>query len=367
MKKVKILAMVAFVAAGLFTTSCSNNDEFAGLSISTNAKAINELRAHSNVPATFVFAGQTKTGTDVIFETETAGGVMTVTADGYFPQTAEIQFTDVNAFANVDIKLVKESSINKSQDEMKGSSITNDSENQSVMGLQSVLSVSNDVNISGNTKDPFSLVVFEPTKKIVDVSKQKVGDVVSVPIVGVRCEPDGAQFDKPVSLSLNLGGCENLDLSCPTAFEGTSVTATAKGVTAQVGHFSYAFIAANAQLIEREDRSVTTKTRVKVKAGKNVFNYNEISGYEADYEDNSAEDKFLQGIYLHRAKTVSRTTEFEASADGYADIETTQYIFDVTYKSKRAYVFATIYGRQEKTATVDGQTIPLYHKGGSSD
>lgn len=366
MKNVKFLAMLAFVAAGLFTTtSCSDNEEFSGMSITANAKMFYELRANSDVPATFTYGGETKTGKEVVFETQVKQGTMTVTADGYLPQEAEINFSEVTTVNNVDIKMVKESTINVAQSQAKGNVISNDSENQGVIGLQSLLSVSDDVSITGNTSDPFSLVVFEPTKKLVDVSNQKEGEVVTVPLVGVRCEPDGAQFDKPVSVSLNLEDAADFDLTCPTAFEGTSVKANAKGVTAQVGHFSNVFIAANATRIKVVDKSTTTSTRLKVKAGENVYKYNEYTGYKATYKANSVEDRFLKSQYGSYA-SLSRQTKFNASAAGYATIETTQYMYDVTWRSGKVTIRATVYGSLLATATVNGQKTTLFHSGGSN-
>ena len=364
MKKINVLAALAFVAAGLFTTSCSDNGEFAGMNITAEGEDVFALVAHSDVPASFTYGGQTLVGTDVTFETQVEDGVLTVTADGYLPQTANVSFSETKTLNKIDVTLVKESTINVEQSEAKGNTVSNDSENQSVMGLQGILSVAKDVNISGNTKDPFSAVIFEPAPQFADVMKQKEGDVVNVPLIAVRCEPDGAQFDKPISVFVDMNDTEGFDLSCPTAFQGTQVVADARGITAQVGHFSNVFVAANAQLVKTVNKSTTSKVRLKVKAGENVYKYNEYTGYKATYKTGSVEDRFLKSQYGAYA-SVSRETTFNASSDGYAEIETTQYIYDVTWRSGRVTVRATVYGRFYADATVDGKTVRL-HTGGSN-
>ena len=158
--------------------------------------------------------------------------------------------------------------------------------------------------------------------------------------------------------------CEGLDLACPTAFAGTSVVATDKGVTAQVGHFSNVFVAANATLVSTVNKSTTSKTTLNVKAGKNVYKYNEYSGYKATYSTNSIEDRFLKQQY-GAYTTIAREATFEASSAGTVTIETTQYMYDVTWRSGRVAVRATVYGKLV-AYVVSGSKRTQIHTGGSN-
>lgn len=368
MKKVKFLAMLAFVATGLFTTtSCSSDDDNDN---PQGGDVVNVydyvLVVKSNVAATVAFNGQTQTGTEVTFATSensnSYSGTLSVTATGYLPYNADVDFSENNTVKIVNVTMVKESTNTVAQAEAKGNTVTNDAANQTAMGTSAQIEVPEDVNISGNTVDPFSVTVLSPEADIVGADELEKGEEVSADVMELLCKPNGAQFDKDLTLSIALAdgsGCEF------TSDEADQVYWQNGRLYAKAKHFSNVSASMVAQVVSVTESSVTRDISQQAKAGANKFTYAHQTGFTSTVTANGAKYLFLKNK-LGAAGSVNREATFSIDKNGYVVIRLVQKVYDFTFKSGTATFTARAYGDID-AAIVETSTEPInIHSGGSN-
>lgn len=367
MKKIKFLAMMAFVAAGLFTTtSCSdddNNNPEGGVIVNTYDYV---LVVKSNVSSTFTFNGKSQTGTEATFATSenanSYSGELTVTATGYLPYTAEVDFSENNTVKIVNVKMVKKSTTEVEQADAKGTTISNDAANQATMGTVAQMEVPTDVNISGNTTDPFSVTVLEPEADVVGADDLDKGQAVSASVMNLLCEPDGAQFDKDLTMSIALAdgsGCAF------TSAQASSVYWQNGRLYAKVKHFSTVEAAMDAEVVNIVESTVSREFSQRATAGENTFTYAHQTGFTSNVVTNGAKYVFLENMF-GAPGVVNREASFSINKSGYVVIRLVQKVYDYTFKSGTTTFAARVYGDID-AAIVRTSTEPIViHSGGSN-
>jgi hypothetical protein len=209
MKNFKFLIPVAAFCAVSVLTSCS--DESSSVAKKTVDVAANyELTLTSNVDAQFVVEGQAmQTGTTATFTDITDKSVkVTVTAtDASYAiptnsQTMTVNFSDKNASNVVDFTFAKVSANQVAQNDAKGNIVTNDAENASAFSTVSIM-VPENVAITGNTTDPFSVTAYEPTEEVSEVvnGSETTADVA---LMAMQCTPHNGQFSPALTMKVYL-------------------------------------------------------------------------------------------------------------------------------------------------------------------
>lgn len=210
MKRMKFLTCAAALfAAGVAFTSCTNSDapaknvEVSGITV----ESARVISAEANVDATFKVGIQSKTvkaGETATFEVTGNKATLTATAagTGYLEptQTATLSFDDEVNTATIAFTFVKKSTNEVAQAvAIGGDPVTNDAEN-AVTVVPASITVPEGVNITGTTGD-FSITASLPATSVKGTDQES--DNVSA--VKLTCEPAGAEFSKPVTLTAYIG------------------------------------------------------------------------------------------------------------------------------------------------------------------
>lgn len=365
MKKISSLfAVLSLAAVGLFTTSCSDNDNPVPVPKVVDDVTVDQtfvLQASSNVSATFTFNGVSKTGKEVEFETNRTTGTLTIKANGYVDETHEVEFSTDNTLAKISTVMVKPASITVPQAQAKGSSVSNDAENTQATGVSGTVSVPSDVNISGNTTDPFSMVVYKPAADIVaDVT---VNQVIDNTVSGVLCEPDGAMFNKPVTVTVTIPDAEGCEFAGP---EGAASVSGNK-ISVEVSHFSRVPINMVAKVLRIVSGSVKNSRTIRIVKGINRFNFTQRTGFVAldAIISGGAKANYLESNHGANGSVV-RDAQFEVDADGSAVIEEVQEYEDITYQSGNQTFTARVYRNVDASVVSTSVDPSAVHSGGSN-
>jgi len=382
MKKRTFLAsMLAAVSASLMTGCYSNDDnEQTAPQASIVESSTNVLLVSSNVEATFTFDGQTQKGTEAEFTTNKVSGTVTVTANGCISQEAEVRFSDDRA-ALLEFTMVAASANQLSQSEARGKTVENDDTNQKAIGVTAAIEVPSTIGISENTTSPFSVTAYQPAGALADENTGSSQQMTS-PVMVLDCTPDGAVFDTPVKVSLEIDDAEGCEFVCPTSAEGTKVTVKGNKLTAEVKHFSEAKFNMVATLTPKGQATPYTRTRaassdieesdenpiVPLTAGTQTVDVLQSTGYESNVKENGAKDNFLKSTFGDTGY-MAKETEIVSNSNGYARVSVTQQAqaYDIT--SGSANFTATAYEKAEMKVEKTASASPtvVQHSGGSSD
>ena len=233
MNKFNFMFGAIALVAGMAFSSCASDDETAVVK-EVKAQAAKQLTVSSNVEATFTFNGETKTGTSAIFNTEANSGKLTVTAQGYITQESEINFGE-SSTASVSFELAKLAVNEVNQADAKGNTVYSAANSWgAVAGIQ----VPADVEISGTTQ-PFAVATYEPTA-VIDANALAVDQTVNGAVLTLDCQPSGAVFSKPVTLSAAIpeGISTNFEFVAQNGDDVVPARVENNMLTADVNHFS---------------------------------------------------------------------------------------------------------------------------------
>lgn len=363
MKKISsLVAVLALAAVGLFTTSCSDNDNPVPTPKVVEDVTVDQtfvLQVTSNVTAKFTFDGKIQKGKDVTFETNKLTGVLTIEADGYVTEYHEVTFSDENTFNKIATTMVKPSSVEVAQAIVKGTTVKNDPLNKLAIGVDAAVSVPVDVNITGNTTDPFSVVVYKPKTDI--IPEVYTNQVVSNSISGLLCEPDGAIFDKPLTVTVTIPDAEGCE------FEGEEGPAIVDGdnVSVKVSHFSRVPLFMKARVLSVVPGTEVYTIPLRISKGINKFKYAMKTGFDSKVPV-GAKRYFLEST--HGAfGSVNREAKFEVDNDGSATIQVIQHYTDITYQSgTQIFTARTYLGVSASVVSTSADTTPAIHSGGSN-
>ena len=353
MKKIAFLVCAATML--LTMTSChKSSDPVPNLSpvVVDNARTLFII---SNVPADITYAGVTVKNTSfATFRDAAAKGNLTITpiSDEYLGQEEQpVDFNDRRYLA-INVKLVKKPSLFVSQDDaVNGTVVTNDVPNQYATGVKAAISLSDGTSITGNTTDPFSVVLYVPAKTIVPTLEN--GSQLWVDVLDAICTPDGAKFSKPVNMTLTIPNSSGYNMRMhDSKNEAETVAMTYNGDdTWSVGlnHFSeYDFrMPIEVKAITRGEEYFSGTADIK--AGSNVIPFKVKTGAvvtsASDYiELVTTVIESIAGAYME----FTNEATFTSDAPGIANYRVTQYYADLIGSiegiqlSARFYYDATI-------------------------
>lgn len=345
MKKFSFMfATAAIVAGGMLTVSCSDSDNEAVKEVVVKKVELDDVKTiqlTSNVDTKFTIGNVSKTGKVVEFEVNGNTATIKAEVEGYVPQEATIDFSKNQNAAAIVFDMVKKSTNLVPQEDAKGHSVASDAANQKATGVVSAIEVPADVVITGNTTDPFAITTFVPAPEVIDLDGVKKNVEVKVPVLGFECDPDGALFDKPVTLSAVIPGIEGFDISVPGAKnlvrEGDKISFT-------VDHFSSHMVEINAiaEGIIRGNRQLVNVT-VETKGGLMNLPFNMYSGFTLEGADISG----LWNLYGTAAfgsplRTVGSSIDMEVDGVGTLNVVIEQDVEKIALRSGTHAITMTV-------------------------
>ena len=367
----KITFLLCAVAMLVSTTSChrSSSDDSPHVS----PVVIDETRTlfvTVNTASSITYEGKTFSNvTQATFNQVAAQGKLKITpvSDEYYEQDEmAVDFYD-KLDLTINVQLVKKPTILVSQDDAKsGTEIPNDPENQDATGTVATISVPSTTIITGNTTAPFTITTFVPAETVLESTG--VGDEVEANVLVIRCDPDGASFSEPVSVTLGIENSSGFDIACVNEEGSEELPMTDLGNDkwqVAIPHFSDWYNILKAIVIESDMGEEVYTGSSAIVAGQNIIPYKVKSGaiettlLKCVLVTNFIQKKF--GSYFESAKEA----QFTSDADGTASWRVTQPYQDVTLRSNIMVFKARVYGEPvfEITAT-SGQGG---HSGGSGN
>ena len=373
MKKFKFLsAMAALLVAGAMVSCTSSDDPVIKPIISglTTGEITYKVTVTSNVETKFTFNGETKTGKTAEFEVNASNykAALTAKAEPVDPayslgeKNAKVAFSTEKQTALVEFNFVKPSTEKKSQAEMTaGGTVANDAENQKAAGVDVAVSVPEGTVITGNTTDPFSVTAYqEPASQ--ETAEIKKNQAVSADIYTFDCKPDGAVFDKELTLKANLGK-EAAGLM--VAVNGVNYIVDNDGfVEFKAKHFSTYTITILGKIVTfTEGKKQISSKSIDLTAGENEFTYEMNQGMVTS--ETGVALQFLTSIFGNiQEKVVEMTGSFNSTAAGTATLTIEQEYLDVTVQSNTKTFSARVWGEAVATVTpADGPS----HSGGAAE
>ena len=355
-------ASVAIAVLGVLCVSCFHENPKAPTA--TNGvipEGSYTLKLASDIEATFTLGGQSQTGKVVTFKTSSKTVTVTVSAPGYIDQTVNVTFSDDQKVTSVLAKLVKPSTTKVAQAAAKGTTVSNDATNQSEVVPVSI-TVPAAVTITGNTTDPFSVTAVPAAPEVFDpeVVASNVGSVINQTALTLVCEPDGAVFDTPVTLSATIPGSAGLAFNVLGA---TNVNVSAANVVSfDVTHFSEWWID-----LQVTPTSVTEgseqihSSSLLVSSGQHSVSFQKNIGYQTSATNNLIVD-FLDNTFGKYEKATSEV-DFSVDGSGSATVIVRQAYKDFTFTCGTQTFTVRVWG--ECTPTITTTIDTSSHSGGA--
>lgn len=378
MKKISFLTLMAVCfAAGLLTTSCKDSDDSA-----SDAKVVSvavdkySVFAASNLDATFSIdvAGvdAQKNVKEAAF-TDLTASTITLTAkytgadvaDYVNPiQTAVIKFSKKTTSASILFTFVKKSKTTKTQveAETKGVTLTNDDQ---TVGT-ATMTVDAGTTVTNGTSGDYAITVYKEDVTVVTAEDMAVGKDLSSNIYTVNCQPDGAEFSQPVSLTLDYGKVlTGKTVSLINGPEEVTATVDAKGLaTFQVNHFSDWVAILKASIVSKETSLETIATlEVNAVAGKNSFEYKKNVGVEHTLTGFLA--SYVYDLLGELKTEVMETSSFEASGSGTAKVTVSQSKTTYAFDYQGLKFTATRWDNVDFSVEMNGSSKTSGHSGGA--
>ena len=363
MKKfIFFLAAAVVTTLGLSVSSCSSSDDDNPNVSPVVAETSNVLTVTTNVNATITFDGQTQANTrTATFKTTKSSASLTVSASNYLEQKADVKFAADNKTQAISITLVKESTNKVSQAEAKGNTVTNDAANKSAVAEASI-TVPSDVNITGSNAD-FSATAYIPAPEVV-AEKLKENVVEKGAVLGVACEPDGAVFDKPVTVSFKVADAEGCEFE--TA-DGGKVENNNGVLSTEVMHFSNVVFRMIVTVVSATEGSDVTNANINITNGSNTYEYYQPAGFTSSVVANGLKALFLRSMFGANNLRVRRVVNFTSNAAGSAVLSIVQKYIDYTFRSGTQTFTARVYrGAEFEVTSTSNETVTPSHSGGSN-
>lgn len=362
----KNVAFGVLVAASL--TAChteSDNTVVVPDVVRTSAKM---LVLHANTSATFTYGGQTKTGTDVTFNPTANAGTVNITATGKNALALDFDFNG-GEYLEYDVVLVTPApAVAANVAEATGANPVKNGD----INAQENGGVTAEFSVAGNTNNgttgPYSITVFTPASTQTDVEDIEKSDVVEEPVLSLDCRPDGAVFENPINVTMNVPGSAGYNVGCYDE-NGDEIPSSHVGdqVQFELSHFSFYDLilkATAANIKENVQEYVYTGD-----AAKGSIDYTLKYGFENN-DNSSLIKKFLNKLYGTAVKDNSKSVTFK-KVDGTAKLIVSQEVKDYEYTSGDKTFTVRVYGKineklEIEAATEVAPTIPT-HNGGSND
>lgn len=347
MKKLKFLLGILTIAAGTSLLSSCFSDPTFGDNPSVNVPAETEYTVTVNTNADKL----TYNGDEVVSPFHpTADGELVLSKDGYVSQAVKIALGEnKNIVINVTLIETPTSDYSVADAKASESDRTVDGNNGSTLVLPAGVSAGDGVADDANFGiGVYSVVAVadEPEEKEDKVENDEPHDV----LVAV-CEPSGAVFDQPVTISVSAQNADGLSFKCineedeAKGIEPTPVTVEQNKLSAQVGHFSNWTFSLMARVVDIQTTEETLfDGNILIHTGSNIFNYTARTGFSSDRQ--GIVETFLAGQFGSRLANVAKTGTLTATGEGSAHIQIVQDKKIITYKSgnNNTTFKATVYG-----------------------
>jgi hypothetical protein len=268
--------------------------------------------------------------------------------------------------------IAKKSTDTKTQDEVKNATadVTVSSDQTAGSEANAVMTIPQGVVISGNVNpnEAFSVTAYEPAPEIVSADQVKVGQPLASdqPVMILDCTPNGAQFDKPVKLTVNVG----------TALAGQTLTIENNGekvssvvkidgsVDFMVTHFSDwdLLFAPYVKNIEQGTKNLLSMSSFEIAKGTNTFSY--IKNVGCQFNASGLIMDFIKSKFGETYTTVDETGSFESDGPGTGTLKVDQSYTTYTLGYGTISFTATVWGNVVATAQPNGGDA---HSGGSGN
>ena len=353
------------------TTSCHRGSETTPNVSPVVLDKSRTLVVTTNTSANITYEGKTFSNTTrAVFEQTSAQGELkiTPTSDQYYDQKGmAVDFYDKLILA-IDVQLVKKPTILVSQEDAKnGQDVNNDLENQNTTGVLATISVPPTTIITGNTIDPFTITTFVPAETVLESTKKD--DEVEANVLVIRCDPDGASFSEPVSVTLDIDNSTGFDIECVTEDGTETLPMTDIGNDkwlVSIPHFSDWFNMLKAIVTETSEGTEVTIGTSPIVVGQNTIPYQvkagavETTSLRCILVTTFIKKKF--GAYFETTKDAT----FTSDARGTATWRVTQPYRDVTLTSNIRVFKARVYD-EPVFEIISVQPEQSGHSGGSAN
>ena len=381
MGKIKFLGLLAALfAVSISLTSCNRSDDPVGKDKVTDIKTPkSSVLATSNVSAKYsIDAAATSDfaadGKKAIFRDIESSSVKITAeytgadADKYVnaKQTATVNFSSKPYGVPIDFVFVEKSVPVAQAVAIGGAPVVNKDQAVTVASI----TVPEGTKVSGSTEG-FAITAYKtPANTLADIAK---GDKVKAGGYVLSCQPDGAKFDKPVTLKVFVGkGLAGLPLTLESGNESVEGKVDADGtVSFKVSHFSDWILKLPLKTLSEptsfSDLIPPIQT-INAVSGENKFSYTKKIGFDVDLVQGNAKAfqficDVLQSIYGDFNSSLTEEASFTVDGAGIANVSVFQNKSKV-YMSDLDDMFkfnVTYYDHVEYAISVSGTT----HSGGS--
>lgn len=316
---------------------------------------------------------------------------LTVTAaqSGYEDATPiDVKFDETNPVKEITVTLPKKSANQYAQTPGTVLNGTNDTENQTdnaINGQNTVVNLEIPANTGANgdgnvgVAGDYSIVVFQPAQGESEDIKADQSEPVEEDVLGIKCNPDGAQFgtENPAKVTVNLPGSSELDVKLVNS-ENRSETAVINwpnnndDIAANLTHFSsWLFVVtAKVQSVTYEEINLTTVNKAVTAGTRTNIEYTRKLGFEpaAGFNKTSLVGRYILGLFGVQGRDIKATYRFTPTASGRAELVVKQQVKNITFVStnsltKKSQSFTVrVYGAVVPSVTV----FPMTHSGGTN-
>ena len=374
-KNVLKIALFAFgLCSATALTSCHNGEDVDIVEVAQ--LEARTLQVHTNVAATVVVNGESKTTTAVLggtgFETSFANpaatGTITVSASGRQGKTVSYDFKD-GALLYYDLMLESAGvGVPQATAEAAPAGTVNNStgsDNATETGVDASIDFNGATNTNSSATGDYSITVFDPSTASTNAEDLAQGQTYDETPLAISCTPSGATFSNPIKVSLDIPGSADFAVKVVNGDEEATVNQTGDVVVADIPHFSVWNIVLSVTL-ESIDTQVNkiVDTTVDAKSGKYGFKFD--YGYSCDQASNSTLIKnLLKAMFGSKKKKVNKNITWTPT-EGSATVTVNQEVKTYTFVSGVKKFYVTTYGKITSSVVVNPAEETPTHGGGSN-
>lgn len=374
-KNVLKIALFAFgLCSATALTSCHNGEDVDIVEVAQ--LEARTLQVHTNVAATVVVNGESKTTTALIggtgfeasFANPAATGTITVSASGRQGKTVSYDFKD-GALLYYDLMLESAGvGVPQATAEAAPAGTVNNStgsDNATETGVDASIDFNGATNTNSSATGDYSITVFDPSTASTNAEDLAQGQTYLEAPLAISCTPSGATFSNPIKVSLDIPGSADFAVKVVNGDEEATVNQTGDVVVADIPHFSVWKIALNVTL-ESIDTQVNkiVDTTVDAKSGKYGFKFD--YGYSCDQASNSTLIKnLLKTLFGSKQKKVNKNITWTPT-EGSATVTVNQEVKTYKFVSGNKVFYVTTYGKITSSVVVNPAEETPTHGGGSN-
>ena len=374
-KNVLKIALFAFgLCSATALTSCHNGEDVDIVEVAQ--LEARTLQVHTNVAATVVVNGESKTTTALIggtgfeasFANPAATGTITVSASGRQGKTVSYDFKD-GALLYYDLMLESAGvGVPQATAEAAPAGTVNNStgsDNATETGVDASIDFNGATNTNSSATGDYSITVFDPSTASTNAEDLAQGQTYDETPLAISCTPSGATFSNPIKVSLDIPGSADFAVKVVNGDEEATVNQTGDVVVADIPHFSVWNIVLSVTL-ESIDTQVNkiVDTTVDAKSGKYGFKFD--YGYSCDQASNSTLIKnLLKAMFGSKKKKVNKNITWTPT-EGSATVTVNQEVKTYKFVSGNKAIYVTTYGKITSSVVVNPAEETPTHGGGSN-